>query len=144
MLAGSSQRPLRVVVADDERDTVQTLVSILSDEGHSVAHAYSGPGVLAQIKSDLPDAVIVDINMPDISGLAVAREVRRIYGHATPLMIAISGIFIGESDRMLTEIAGFDHFLRKPCDARELLSILERRGARSRAPAPDFSTTIGG
>jgi len=125
MSAGSNRRTLRLLVADDERDTVQTLASILSDEGHSVAYAYSAPGVLAEIRKELPDAVIVDISMPDISGLTVAREMKRIYGEATPLMIAISGIFIGESDRMLTEIAGFDHFLQKPCDAHTLLALLE-------------------
>jgi len=98
MSAASNQRRLRLLVADDERDTVQTLASILTDEGHSVAYAYSAPGVLAEIRKDLPDAVIVDISMPDISGLTVAREMKRMYGDATPLMIAISGIFVGESD----------------------------------------------
>lgn len=143
MSAPSKGRALRLVIADDEPDTVETLAAILSDEGHSVARATSGPGVLAEIKRDLPDAIIVDIGMPDISGLAVAREAKRIFGQATPLMIAISGIFVGESDRMLTELAGFDHFLHKPCDARQVLALLEPLTARPRPPAPDFSATMG-
>ena len=133
---------LRILVADDERDTVQTLAAILGDEGHQVVEAYNGPAVLAEMKKDLPDAIIIDINMPDISGLAVAREARRIYGHATPLMIAISGKFIAESDRMLADIAGFDHFLQKPCDISRLLELLAPLTARPPQPAPDFSTTI--
>lgn len=105
MSAGSNRRTLRLLVADDERDAVRALASILSDE----AIAWPTPTALRA----------------DISGLTVAREMKRIYGEATPLMSAISGIFIGESDRMLTEIAGFDHFLQKPCDTHTLLALLE-------------------
>ena len=124
MSSGPNKRRLRVLVADDERDTVATLAAILNDEGHSVVEAYSGPAVLAEIKKDLPDAIIVDLNMPDVSGLSVARAARRMYGHDTPLMIAISGTFVAESDRMRTELAGFDHFLQKPCDTGALLALL--------------------
>ena len=129
-------------MADDERDAVQTLAAILSDEGHTVVPAYNGPAVLAEIKKDLPDAVIVDIDMPDISGLTVARETRRIYGHATPLLIAISGKFVAESGKGLTEVAGFDHFLLKPCDSGALLALLAPLAAQPERSAPDFSTTV--
>jgi two-component SAPR family response regulator len=92
-----SGRSLRLVVADDERDTVATLAAILTDEGHYVMPVYNGPSALAEVKRVLPDAVIVDIDMPDVSGLSVARELRRIYGEMSPVMIAISGKFVSPS-----------------------------------------------
>ncbi|HET7672148.1 MAG TPA: response regulator [Burkholderiales bacterium] len=137
-----SGRSLRLVVGDDERDTVTTLAAILADEGHYVMPVYSGPGVLAEVKRVVPDAVIVDIDMPDISGLSVARELRRIYGDLSPLLIAISGKFVGETDRMLSELAGFHHFLQKPCAPSALLELLAPLASRAPRPAPDFSATV--
>lgn len=133
------RRPLHLVVADDERDMVATLSALLRDEGHSVSEAHSALSVLAQIRERLPDAVIVDINMPGVSGYDVAREARRIYGEGAPLLIAISGKYTGQTDRMLARLAGFDHFLPKPCDVTALLDLLEpltKRGA-PRTPFAD-------
>src|SRR5215213_8539119 len=136
MSSGYNERSLQLLVAYDERDTVATLAAILGDEGHDVVSADNGPAVLAEVKKALPDAVIVDIDMPDISGLAVAREVRRIYGRSAPLLIAISGKFVGETDKMLSELAGFDHFLQKPCDPQRLLALLQPLTQRPRPVAP--------
>lgn len=137
-----SGRSLRLVVADDERDTVATLAAILADEGHYVMPVYNGPAALAEVKRVLPDAVVVDIDMPDVSGLSVARELRRIYGDLSPLLIAISGKFVGETDRMLSELAGFHHFLQKPCAPSSLLELLAPLASRAPRPAPDFSATV--
>ena len=63
--------------------------------------------------------------MPGVSGYSVAREVRSIYDFSPPLLIAISGKWVGQTDRMLADLAGFSHFLQKPCDPRVLLQILE-------------------
>ena len=125
MAPASNRRSLHLIVADDERDAVLTLAAILDAEGHSVASAYNAPAVLVELQRKFPDAIVVDIEMPGISGLTVAREVRRVYGDSAPLMIAISGRWVGETDRMLSEVAGFDHFLQKPCDANALLGLLE-------------------
>ena len=138
----ANRRSLHLIVADDERDAVLTLAAILDGEGHSVAPAYNAPAVLVELQRQFPDAIVVDIEMPGISGLTVAREVRRIYGDSAPLLIAISGRWIGETDRMLSEVAGFDHFLQKPCEAAALLALLEPLVTRHGAPPPDFSTTI--
>jgi len=137
----SGARSLHLVVADDERDAVITLAAILTSEGYSVAPAYNAPAVLGEIRMQFPDAVIVDIEMPGISGLTVAREVRRIYGHSAPLLIAISGRWVSESDRMLSEVAGFHHFLQKPCDPAALLALLAPLASRPKPAAPDFSAT---
>lgn len=120
-----SRRPLRVIVADDERDTVLTLAAILEDEGHSVFGVYKGPEAIIQARRHRPHALILDIDMPGMSGYSVAREVRRLFDPAPPLLIAISGKWVGQTDRMLADLAGFDHFVQKPCDPDLLLRLIE-------------------
>lgn len=124
--AGSTRsgRSLRIVIVDDELDTVRTLCAILADEGNDVVGAHTGAEALKEIRVCVPDAVVVDINMPGISGYEVARELRRLYGELAPMLIAISGKWTGQTDRMLSKMAGFHHFLEKPCDPRVLIGLL--------------------
>jgi two-component system, OmpR family, response regulator len=125
----------RLVIADDERDTLLTLSAILTDEGYAVVTATSGPAAIMEIRLEVPDAVIVDINMPGLSGYDVAREVRRLYGQLAPKLIAISGKWTGQTDRMLAELAGFQHFLPKPFDPQALLDLLAPLRAATSTPA---------
>jgi DNA-binding response OmpR family regulator len=134
-LASSSRAPaprraLRIIVADDERDTVVTLEAILMHEGHSVFGVYKGPDAILQARRHKPDAMILDIDMPGLSGYSVAREIRRAFEPWPPLLIAISGKWVGQTDRMLADIAGFNHFLQKPCEPDVLLRLLEPLRAR--------------
>jgi two-component system, OmpR family, response regulator len=118
------RRSLSIVVADDERDTVVTLSAILLDEGHSVFGVYKGPEAIVQARRHKPDVLILDIDRPGMSGDSVAREMRALFG-PWPLLIAISGKWVGQTDRMLADLAGFNHFLQKPCDPQVLLRLLE-------------------
>lgn len=72
-----------------------------------------------------PDVVVADINMPGESGYAVARELRDRHGQLAPLLIAISGKWTQAADRQVGKAVGFDHYLLKPCDTRELLPLIE-------------------
>ena len=64
----TSKRPIRVVVADDDPDTVLTLAFILDDEGYEVRRAYSGSEALDAVKGFEPDAVVLDLGMPAPNG----------------------------------------------------------------------------
>ena len=77
--------------------------------------------------------------MPGMSGYTVAREVRAIY-LVPPLLICISGKWLGQTDRMLADLAGFNHFMQKPCDPRVLLALLEPLAMLKRA-IPDAEDT---
>ena len=114
---------MRVLVADDNRDAVLTLSALLWDEGHVVDEVHNGAEVLDAMRSFKPDAVLLDIKMPGLSGYDVARLIRSRYG-SLPLLIAISGHYRKTSDRILAEMVGFDHHLPKPCDPHALLSLL--------------------
>ena len=119
-----SARSLRIVVADDEQDSVSMLKLLLNDEGHDVIGLQKGAEVLRMVEEFDPDAVVLDIAMPDKSGYEIAKEIRKRYGQIKPLLIAVSGRYKKVSDRMLGEIVGFDHYLLKPYEPKELLALL--------------------
>src|SRR2546421_13007970 len=88
----SGARALHIIVADDDRDTVDTLSAILRKAGHVVHGVYSGKEVLPLARLTRPDAIVLDISVPGMSGYAVAQEMRHSFTQARrPLLIAISG-----------------------------------------------------
>jgi DNA-binding response OmpR family regulator len=117
-------RSLRIIVADDEKDTVTTLKAILDDEGHDVVGVHSGSQVLGALREFRPDVLILDIAMPDISGFVLARRIRAEFGAVHPMLIAISGLYNKGPDKVLAQAVGFDHHLAKPCHPAELLALL--------------------
>ena len=118
-------QPLRVIVADDDRDTVETLAQLLRTAGHTVHPFYTGREVLPAVRILRPDVIILDIAVPGMSGYAVAQEVRHSFVDVRrPVMIGISGMWTGSSDRLIAQQVGFDHYLAKPCDPEELLRLL--------------------
>jgi len=116
---------LRILVADDERDTVDALSFILRDEGHVVHTVYSGKDVLPAVSLNRPDVVIVDIGLPGMSGYAIAQAIRNSFTDLRrPLLIAITGLWKETPDRLVADRVGFDHHLVKPCKPSEVLGLL--------------------
>ena len=121
--ADASRAELRILVVDDERDAVLTLVALLRDEGYDARGAYRGKEVLDLIRDFAPHAVLLDIGMPDLNGYEVARQIRQRWGSVAPLLIAVTG-WKQSSDKMLATMAGFDHHVAKPYDPQVLLELL--------------------
>jgi DNA-binding response OmpR family regulator len=120
-------RGLRVLVAEDDRDTVVTLTMLLRDEGHEVRSVSSGRRVMGVVLDFDPDVVILDIHLPELSGWEVARTIRNRPGRRQPLLIGISGEYKQGADKILAEILGFDHYLLKPYEPNALLGLLRPR-----------------
>ena len=119
-------RPLRLVVADDDRDIVDTLTAVLAHAGHEVYGVHNGADVLPTVRVVRPDAVIIDIALPSMSGYAIAQELRHSFTDLRrPLLIGISGKWKERSDQLIARQVGFDHYLAKPCAVDELLELLE-------------------
>lgn len=121
-----ASRPLRVLVADDERDTVLTLMALLRTEGHEAKGFHGGRDALRAVEEFDPDVVILDIAMPDLNGWDVAREIRRQLPGSRPMLIAVSGEYTKSADKLLGRIAGFDYYLVKPCDPSLLMRLIAR------------------
>jgi two-component system OmpR family response regulator len=121
--ARDAQRALRLVVADDDLDTVLTLMMVLRDEGYDVRGVSSPADALSAINEFNPDAVLLDIGMPGLSGWELARRIRERLARR-PMLIAISGQYKDGADKILAQIVGFDHYLVKPYDTAALLRLL--------------------
>ena len=119
----ATRLPLRIVIADDEPDTVLTLATILQDEGHSVYGFGTGREALAAARMYQADALILDIQLPDMTGYDIARRVVDTI-QQRPLLIAISGRWKSQVDALLSVAIGFDHHFPKPCDPNELIGVL--------------------
>jgi DNA-binding response OmpR family regulator len=138
--APDSGRSLRVLVADDDKDAVVTLAAVLRDEGYEVREVYRGDAVLGMIDDFQPDAVLLDIGMPGMTGYDVARTLRERLESDCPLLVAITG-WKKSADRILGQIAGFDHYVTKPYSIDDLLDLLtplfstQRRGALRPQPS---------
>lgn len=118
-------RALRILIADDERDTVLTLMMLLRDEGHEVRGVYSGRQVLDAVRGFDPDVLVLDIAMPDLSGWEVARNIRTHPDGNKRMLIGISGEYVNSVDKLLSTVVGFDHYLLKPCSPNALIALLE-------------------
>ena len=118
-------RRLRVLVADDNRDVVLTLSMLLREEGHEVQGVYNGMEALTTARMFSFDAIVLDIEMPELSGYAIARELRSFYYRSRcPMLIALTGKWNRGSEKLLSRALGFDHHFEKPCDPNRLLAVL--------------------
>ena len=119
-------RTLRVLVVDDNKDLVDTTVAMLQLEGLDAKPCYSGSEVFDCLREFDPDAVVLDIGLPDISGWDIARRIRAQIPGRRPLLIGMSGEFVKSGDRALARSAGFDHYLAKPADPLEIAAFVAR------------------
>jgi CheY-like chemotaxis protein len=120
--------PLRVLVVDDNVDAAESMAMILRQLGHEVAIAHDGPDALAACTALRPRVVLLDIGLPGMNGLAVARELRARFDGARPTLVALTG-WGQADDKARARDAGFDHHLVKPPDLDELARILAAAAA---------------
>jgi DNA-binding response OmpR family regulator len=122
--AGAPKERLSILIADDERDTVDTLATILADEGHVVHKVIDARRVLDLVQRYRPNVCILDIEMPGQSGYTLGREIVERYGERRLWLIAISGKWTTQNDQLLARSIGFDQFLKKPADPAQLVELL--------------------
>ena len=118
-------RGRRLLVVDDNEDTVRSMARLLRLKGHEVATASTGFEAVERVSDFKPDIVLLDIGLPGMDGYQVARKLRADKAHEDLLIIAISG-YGQEEDRKRTASAGFDHHLVKPIDHDALLTLIGR------------------
>jgi CheY-like chemotaxis protein len=104
-------RRLRVLVVDDNLDQVRTLAFLVKDAGHHVDYAINGIVALELAQRAKPDAILLDIFLPDTSGFELLRQIRRDPELRKTHVIAITGLSLERDDAVLN---GFNELLRKP------------------------------
>ena len=115
--------PRRVLIVDDNADTADSLSWLVQAFGHEVRIAHDGTGAITAADDFRPDAVLLDVGLPDIDGFEVARRLRARPEFARTLLVASTG-FNREKDRQRAAEVGFDHFLVKPFDPSRIDQLL--------------------
>lgn len=113
-----------VVLAEDSADVRDAFAELLGEMGYAVDAVGDGIAAVAHAVELRPDAVLVDVGIPGIDGLEVARRIRAALG-ARPLLVAVTGLGRDEDRRRSLE-AGFDAHLEKPIDLGALARVLAR------------------
>jgi two-component system KDP operon response regulator KdpE len=129
------ERPTRILVVDDEEQIRRALKSILSTRGYVLEMAATGEEALLKAIDAPPDLVVLDLALPDRSGIDVCRELRTWM--SAPILVL--SVRANESDKIEALDEGADDYLTKPFSAGELLArirALLRRAAALTSPPP--------
>jgi two-component system alkaline phosphatase synthesis response regulator PhoP len=127
-----------ILVVDDEKRLVQLVRDYLEAAGFRVVTAHDGKMALAQFRYERPDLVVLDLNLPGMDGLDVARAIRQSnqgLPRNTPIIMLTARI--EETDRIVGLELGADDYVPKPFSPRELVARVRAvlRRARGEAPA---------
>jgi signal transduction histidine kinase/ActR/RegA family two-component response regulator len=125
------QARLRVLVVDDNRDLVDMLAMVVETGGHDVRKAFDGRGAIAAAVEYRPQLILLDVGMPDMNGMDVARELRRHPELGGTRLVALTG-WGQADDRRRTAEAGVDDHLTKPADPQQIQRILDEVAQRMR------------
>ncbi|MEO8062126.1 MAG: ATP-binding protein [Pseudomonadota bacterium] len=134
----SSMRRGRILVADDNRDAAESLALVLRFAGYEVFIAFGGAEALEIGLRERPDAGLIDIGMPGMSGHEVARRMRLEAWGKNAVLIALTG-WGQEQDKQAAKAAGFDEHMTKPVDPVEVERVLGDMLQPSAKPRKDGS-----
>ncbi|EHR52813.1 response regulator with CheY-like receiver domain and winged-helix DNA-binding domain [Saccharomonospora marina XMU15] len=134
---------MRILVVDDDRAVRESLRRSLEFNGYQVDVAGDGAQALEKVAADRPDAMVLDVMMPRLDGLEVARRLRGI-GDDLPILVLTARDTV--SDRVSGLDAGADDYLPKPFALEELLArlraLLRRAGAEAQAAGNSVALTF--
>lgn len=123
-----------VLVIDDNPTVTRALTSILDHAGYQVAPCHSGQEALNYAASEPPAAALIDIHLPDISGLELSQKLRDRFGPGWPIIV-VSGDTSMENLRSLNRV-GASYFISKPFNPERLLQRLHELVAAT-VPSPE-------
>ncbi|NIR66290.1 MAG: response regulator, partial [Aliifodinibius sp.] len=127
-----------ILVVDDEKRMVRFIRLNLETDGFQVITAYNGMQALDQVRTQLPDLVLLDVMMPDLDGFEVLRRIREA-SSVPVIMLTAKG---EEDDRVLGLEIGADDYITKPFSPRELVSRVRAVLRRVAASGEDSTDVI--
>jgi two-component system OmpR family response regulator len=131
-LTRADGQPVRALVVDDEPTLAELLSTALRYEGWQVEHALTGQAAITQARALEPDVILLDVMLPDLSGLEVLRRIRATHPHVPVLFLTAKDAV---EDRIAGLTAGGDDYVTKPFSLEEVVArlraLLRRAGAVS-------------
>ncbi|MFE2433161.1 response regulator transcription factor [Streptomyces sp. NPDC059409] len=143
VLTRADGTPVRVLVVDDEPDLAEVVTGALRYEGWDVRAAASADAAVREARAFRPDAVVLDVMLPDRDGLSVLRDLRAEQPHVCVLFLTARDAV---EDRITGITAGGDDYVTKPFSLRELVARLRgllRRAGMTRERATDSLLVVG-
>jgi DNA-binding response OmpR family regulator len=128
-----------IMVVDDEREIVASVSDYLREAGYRPIPAFNGESALSAFEAEEPALVILDLGLPDINGIDVAREIRRRSQVPIVMLTARSQ----EIDRILGFELGADDYITKPFSPRELVLRVQALLRRTSGPTVEAPVQIG-
>ncbi len=113
----------KVLLVDDSKFLADILATFFQLDGFLARSTYGGREALEACEKELPDIAFIDVAMPGIDGLEVARQIKATYRAKAPVLVALTGLD-GEESQHAASQAGFDHFLEKPVDPASLRTFM--------------------
>jgi CheY-like chemotaxis protein len=123
----NSKPQLKVLIADDLQDNITLLSRYLENEGYTCLTASNGEQVLAQTRAEMPDLLLLDVNMPVKDGFQALQEVRSDPAIAHIPVIMLTAARLNPLDMQYALNIGADDYVTKPFDRRELLARIRTR-----------------
>lgn len=122
-----ARQPYKILVADDIPDNVSLLARYLQNEGYSFITAPDGCEALNKTRSEMPDLILLDVNMPQKDGLEVLREIRADPTIEHIPVILLTAARVDPADMRAGLNLGADDYVTKPFDRRELLARIRTK-----------------
>jgi CheY-like chemotaxis protein len=117
----------QILLVDDQADAIDALAMLLELDGHGVRTAYSGADALTVVETFIPDVALIDVSMPDMSGMHLVQLLRSNPALANTRLIALTG-YAGDADKKKAAEAGFDAHMTKPVSMDQLTRLVAEAG----------------
>lgn len=120
----------RILVVDDDPDLVESVTKLLEDKNHEVIQAYGGEEGLEKTRQEKPDAIILDVMMPDKDGYQVCKELKGDSAYKDIPILLLTAVASKISSTTYTHRMGMeteaDDYVDKPIEPGELVRLVER------------------
>jgi CheY-like chemotaxis protein len=116
----------RILVVDDEPDIVHFVVRILEGRGHQMSVARDGLDAIERVKKELPDVVVLDLNLPKLDGYEVCRRIKEDPATSHVPVVMMTAAYVSVDDARAGQTAGADEYVIKPFLREVLIHNVER------------------
>ena len=130
-----------ILIVDDSHDSANTLRSLFDSHGYITHVSYEGVAALEAAKAHLPDVILLDLGLPEMDGVHVARFFREDEQLKDKVLIAITG-HADEMHRSQCDSAGIDYVFPKPAAWEDLKSTIDRLWSKRKTPCPSKASGL--